>query len=145
MNEKTQKQMAKMVDALQPHCDETITSAMTCSHAGSMSSLLISQVTGGFGAGAKSCKLPNPVFIGVGSKTIYAFKFAPRGFKFKIKKEVARWPRDEMTVVFEKKRTLTTIVMSTKSDEHYPLEIITMMGGSELADHFLKALGASSV
>lgn len=42
-----QKQMARMVDSIQPHCDEPITAAMTCSHAGSMSSLLFSKMTGG--------------------------------------------------------------------------------------------------
>ena len=47
MDDKTKKQMAKMVDALQPHCDEQIVAAMTCSHAGSMRSLLISRLLGG--------------------------------------------------------------------------------------------------
>ena len=37
MDPKLEKQMAKMVDAVQPHCDEQIIAAMTCSHAGSMS------------------------------------------------------------------------------------------------------------
>ena len=60
MDNKTEKQMAKMVEALQPHCDEQIIAAMTCSHAGSMSSLFISKLFGGFGAGAKSSNLPNP-------------------------------------------------------------------------------------
>jgi hypothetical protein len=143
MDEKTMKQMAKMVDALQPHCDEEIVAAMTCSHAGSMSSVLISKLMGGIGAGTKSSNLPNPVFIAVGSKSIYAFKYAPRGFKFKIKKEVARWPKDEVSVVVEKTSAMTTFVLTTSSGESYPLEIPTMMGGKELVDVFLEALGAS--
>jgi hypothetical protein len=143
MDEKTMKQMAKMVDALQPHCDEEIVAAMTCSHAGSMSSVLISKLMGGVGAGTKSSNLPNPVFIAVGSKSIYAFKYAPRGFKFKIKKEVARWPKDEVSVVAEKTSAMTTFVLTTSSGESYPLEIPTMMGGKELVDVFLEALGAS--
>jgi len=49
MDEKTKKQMAKMVDALQPHCDEPIAAAMTCSHAGSMGSVLFSRRLGGSG------------------------------------------------------------------------------------------------
>ena len=143
MDEKTMKQMAKMVDALQPHCDEEIVAAMTCNHAGSMSSFLISKLMGGGGAGTKSSNLPNPVFIAVGSRSIYAFKYAPRGFKFKIKKEVARWPKDEVSVVAEKTNMMTTFVLTTGSGESYPLEIPTMMGGKELVDVFLNALGVS--
>jgi hypothetical protein len=143
MDEKTMKQIAKMVDALQPHCDEEIVAAMTCSHAGSMSSLLVSKLMGGIGAGTKSSSLPNPVFIAVGSRSIYAFDYAPRGFKFKIKKEVARWPKDEVSVVAEKTSTMATFVLTTSSGESHPLEVPTMMGGKELVDAFLKALGAS--
>jgi len=143
MDKKTMRQMAKMVDALQPHCDEEIVAAMTCSHAGSMSSVLVSKLMGGIGAGTKSSNLPNPVFIAVGSKSIYAFDYAPRGFKFKIKKEVARWPKDEVSVVAEKTSTMATFVLTTSSGESYPLEVPTMMGGKELVDVFLKALGGS--
>jgi hypothetical protein len=143
MDKKTMKQMAKMVDALQPHCDEEIVAAMTCSHAGSMSSVLVSKLMGGIGAGTKSSNLPNPVFIAVGSQSIYAFDYAPRGFKFKIKKEVARWPKDEVSVVAEKTSTMATFVLTTGAGESYPLEVSTMMGGKELVDVFLKALGGS--
>jgi len=143
MDEKTRKQMAKMVDPLQPHCDEQLIAAMTCNHAGSMSSVLVSKLMGGAGAGAKSSNLPNPVFIAVGPKTIYAFDYAPRGFKFKIKKEVARWPKDGVSVVVEKSGAMTTFVISTGSGESYPLEVPTMMGGKELVDAFLEALGGS--
>ena len=143
MDEKTMKQMAKMVDALQPHCDEEIVAAMTCSHAGSMSSVLASKLMGGIGAGAKSSNLPNPVFIAVGSNSIYAFDYAPRGFKFKIKKEVARWPKDEVSVEVEKTRTMATFVLTTGSGESHHLEVATMMGAEELVDVFLKALGES--
>ena len=54
MDEKTMEQMAKMVDAVQPHCDEEIVAAMTCSHAGSMGSGLLSKLLGIFGGGAKT-------------------------------------------------------------------------------------------
>ena len=143
MEKKTTKQMAKMVDALQPYCDEEIVAAMTCSHAGSMSSLLVSKLMGGFGAGRKSSNLPNPVFIAVGSKSIYAFDFAPRGFKFKIKKEVARWPKDKVSVVANKTKTMASFALTTDTGENYTFEIPTMMGGKELVDVFLKAIGAS--
>jgi len=143
MDKKTMKQMAKMVDALQPHCEEEIVAAMTCSHAGSMSSGLISKLFGGFGGGAKSSYLPNPVFIAVGSKSIYAFDYAPRGFNFKIKKEVARWPRDEVSVEAENTGAMATFVLTTGSGESYHFEVSTMMGGRELVDVFFGAIGGS--
>ena len=143
MNEKTKKQMAKMVDALQPHCDETILSAMTCSHAGSMRSLLISKLLGGGGGVGRSVKLPNPVFIGVGPKTIYAFDYRPRGFNFKIKKEVARWSRDEITIESENTGAMANFSLTTGSGERYDLEIPTMMGARELIDAFFETLSSS--
>ena len=143
MDKKTMKQMAKMVDAVQPHCDEVIVAAMTCSHAGSLSSVLVSKLMGGIGEGTKSSSLPNPVFIAVGAKSIYAFEYAPRGFKFKVKKEVARWPKDEVNVVTELTSTMATFVLTTGSGESHPLEVPAMMGGKELVDMFLKALGGS--
>ena len=65
------------------------------------------------------------------------------GDKFKVKKEVARWPKDEVSVVAEKTSTMATFVLTTSSGESYPLEVPTMMGGKELVDVFLKALGGS--
>jgi len=143
MDEKTMKQMAKMVDAIQPHCDEEIVAAMTCNYTGPTSSLLVSKLMGAIGAGTKTSTFPNLVFIAVGSRSIYAFDYAPRGFKFKIKKEVARWSKDEISVVAEKTSMMATFVLTTSSGESYPLEVPTMMGGKELVDVFLKALGAS--
>ena len=141
MDKKTKKQMAKMVDALQPHCDEQIAAAMTCSLAGSMGSLLISRLLGGSGGNVQSVKLPNPVFIAVGTKSIYAFKYAPRGFKVKFKKEVARWSKDEVSVETKNTGVMATFVLTTDAGESYPLEIPTMMGGRELVDMFFSALG----
>jgi hypothetical protein len=140
MDSKSEKQMAKMVDAVQPYCDEPIVAAMTCSHAGSMSSALTSKLAGGIGALSKSSHLPNPVFIAVGANTIYAFDYKPRGFKFKIKKEAARWSRNEVSVAAEHTRTMSYFTITTASGENYPMEIPTIMGGKELADLFLKAL-----
>lgn len=143
MNEKTKKQMAKMVDALQPHCDEPILSAMTCSHAGSMRSLLFSKLLGGGGGVGRSFKLPNPVFIAVGPKTIYAFDYKPRGFNFKIKKEVARWSRDDVNIESENSGAMANFSLTTKAGEQYTLEIPTMMGGRELVDMFFEVLTGS--
>ena len=143
MNTKTEKQMAKMVDAVQPHCDEEIVAAMTCSHAGSMSSALVGRLLGGFGLGKKPSNLPNPVFIAVGSKSIYAFKYAPRGFNFKIKKEVARWPKDAISVEIDKSKTMVNFTLIRGLDESHHLEIPTMMGGKELVDAFFAALGGT--
>ncbi len=151
MDKKTREQMANMVDALQPHCDEEIVAAMTCSRAGSMGSALFGSVFSGLiarllgrgGGGKKSSNLPNPVFIAVGSSTIYAFDYAPRGFKFKIKKEVARWPKDEVSVTVEKTRTMANFVLTTGADESHQLEVATVMGAGEVVDVFLEALGGS--
>ena len=143
MDEKTRKQMAKMVDAVQPKCDEPIAAAMTCSHAGSMRSMglgLISKLLGGLAAGAKSSNLPNPVFIAVGARTVYAFGYAPRGFNFKIKKEVARWPKDQVSVLVKNTGAMTTFGLTTAWGESHSLEVPTMMGGRELVEMFLKAL-----
>ena len=143
MDEKTRKQMARMVDAVQPKCDEPIFAAMTCSHAGSMTSMslgLISKLLGGFAAGAKSSNLPNPVFIAVGAKTVYAFDYAPRGFKYKIKKEVARWPKDQISVLVKNTGAMTTFDLTMTSGESHSLEVPTMMGGKELVEMFLEAL-----
>jgi hypothetical protein len=151
MDEKTMQQMAKMVDAVQPRCDEQIVAAMTCSRAGSMSSALIGSVgsglvsllSGGGRAGRKSRNLPNPVFIAVGTRSIYAFDYAPRGFKFKIKKEVARWPKDEVSVAVKKTGAMVAFDLNTALGESYPLEVATMMGARELVQVFLEALGGS--
>jgi hypothetical protein len=116
---------------------------MTCSHAGSMGSTLISKFLGGIGAGGRSSDLPNPVFIAVGTQSVYAFNYTPRGFKFKIKKEAARWSKDEIDVVVKKTGVMATFDLVTASGEIYPLEVPTMMGGKELVDIFLEALGGS--
>jgi hypothetical protein len=140
MDSKSEKQMAKMVDAVQPHCDEQIVAAMTCSHAGSMSATLASKLMGGAGAPAKSFNLPNPVFIAVGTNTVYAFSYKPRGFKFKIKKEVMRWPRDEVSVKVEETNMMCYFNLMMSSGESYPMEVSVLLGGRELVHLFLKAL-----
>ena len=137
MDSKLKKQMAKIVDAVQPFCDEPILTAMTCSHAGSMSSALMSKFIDGAGALSKSFDLPNPVFIAVGERYVYAFKYKPRGFKFKIKKEVARWPKDEVSVPHEETGMMCYFILTLKSGESYPMEIPIMMGGKELVQKFL--------
>jgi len=149
VNEKTMQQMNKMVDAVQPSCDEQIVAAMTCSRSGSMSSALVGSgllsklFGGGGGGGKKSLKLPNPVFIAVGSQSIYAFDYAPRGFKFKIKKQVARWSKDELDVVIKNTGAMVTFDLITALGESYSLEVTTMMGARELVKMFFDALGVS--
>ncbi|MBN2028348.1 MAG: hypothetical protein JW854_16485 [Actinobacteria bacterium] len=140
MAEKSEKQMAKMVDAVQPHCDEAIVAAMTCSHAGSMGSLLASKLAGGIGGMARTSGLPNPVFIAVGTDTIYAFDYRPRGFKFKIKKEVARWPRAEMNIEVEETGKMCYFTMTTSGGESYAMEVPTVMSGKDLVALFIAAL-----
>ena len=135
-----QKQMARMVDSVQPHCDEPISAAMTCSHAGSMSMVLFSKLTGGRELAEYTSDLPNPVFLAVGSDSIYAFDYKPRGFKFKIKKEVARWPRRDVEVAVEETDRMAYFTMTTSSGEIYPMEVATVMGAQDVVDLFLTAL-----
>lgn len=132
--------MARMVDSVQPYCEDKIVAAMTCSHAGSMSSLVASKLLGGAGAGTQTSDLPNPVFIAVGENTIYAFAYQPRGFRFKIGKEAAQWKKDEVKVVSEQSSMMFYFSLNTKSGESYPFEVPTMMGGKELVQMFLDAL-----
>ena len=142
MDEKTRKQMATMVDAVQPHCDETVIAAMTCSHAGSMKSVFLVKIFKWLWPVAHTSKLPNPVFIAVGKNTIYAFDYRPRGFKFKIKNEVARWPKNEVMVAHEETGMMARITLTTNSGETHPLEVPTFMGGKELVRLFLDALNS---
>lgn len=140
MDSKQEKQMARMVDAVQPHCDEEIRAAMTCSHAGSMSSVLMSKLLGGAGAISKAFDLPNPVFIAAGKDHIYAFKYKPWFLKFKIKKEVARWAKNEVDVTSEETKTMYYFALTFSSGESLPFEIPVMFGGRELVHTFLEAL-----
>jgi hypothetical protein len=135
------KQMRRMVDAVQPQCDEPIAAAMTCSHAGSMSSVLLSRVTGGMTGVSRTSDLPNPVFIAVGSDNVFAFAYKPRGFKVKIKKELARWPRADLTVAVEETGRMSYFTMATGSGDVYALEVATVMGAKDVVDLFLTALG----
>jgi hypothetical protein len=108
--------------------------------------MLFTKLFGIFGTITKSSQsspLPNPVFIAVGAKSVYAFDYAPRGFKFKIKKQVARWPRDEVNVVVKKTGAMTAFDITTASGESHPLEVPTMMGGKELVGMFFAALEGS--
>ena len=141
MENKHKEQMAKMTDAVQPHCDEEIIAAMTCSHSGSTARTLIAKIfLGGFGAPWGSSGLPNPVFLAVGKENIYAFAYKPRGFKFKIKKEVARWARKDISIESETEGKMYSFTISTPSGEKYPLEIPVYMGGKEIAKFFLDSM-----
>jgi hypothetical protein len=141
VDEKTQKYMARMVDAIQPHCDEPVIAAMTCSHAGSMSAGLRASLLGG--AIRRTSDLPNPVFLAVSPQTVRAFDYRPRGFKFKIKKEVARWPRADLTVAVEKTARMAYFTITTAAGDTYPLEVVTVMGAEPAVDLFLSALSGS--
>jgi hypothetical protein len=133
--------MATMTEAVQPHCPEPIIAAMTCSHSGTMARTLVTKLLfGGFGAAWGTSGLPNPVFLAVGRETIYAFDYRPRGFKFKIKKEAARWPRKDVRVEVEPGERMFKFTLSLPSGERYPLEIPVFMGGRELARFFIDSL-----
>ena len=134
------KQMARMIDSVQAHCDKPIAAAMTCSHAGSMDSLLFSKLTGGLGGLSRTSELPNPVFIAVGKDTVYAFDYKPRGLKFKIKKQVAHWSRADLHVAVERTDRMCYFTMTTGNGDVYAMEVATVMGAAEVVDMFVAAL-----
>ena len=140
MESKLKKQMAIMTDAVQPHCDEKIVAALTCSHAGTMSKTLLSKLVGEIFTPGKSFNLPNPVFIAVGTDNVFAFNYKPRMFKFKIKKEAARWSKNEIDIKFEDTGKMIYFVMKTSSGEAYSFEVPVVFGGRELVQIFLKEL-----
>lgn len=143
MDEKSAGQMAVMTEAVQPFCEDKIIAAMTCSHSGTMSRTLISKLFfSGFGAGWKKSGLPNPVMIAVGQENVYAFDYRPKGFKFKIRKESARWPRRELMVETEPGGKMFRFTITPKSGEAIPLEVPVFMGGRELVDFFVESLKA---
>lgn len=106
-----------------------------------MASALLSKVLGGVFGVSRTSELPNPVFIAVGSSTVYAFDYRPRGFKFKIKKEVARWPRADLKVAVEETDRMAYFTMMTGSGDLYAMEVATVMGAKEVVGLFLTVLG----
>lgn len=144
MNERSQKWLQRMIDGVQPHCDEPVVSAMVCSHAGSMRSALTAAVNPYGGRIARTSDLPNPVMIAVGQSTVHAFKYKPKGFKVKLKKgaEVARWPRSAISAQIDAEGKVTKFSLMTADNEVYALEVTTAMGGDEMFRHFFDALVA---
>ena len=140
---KTPEQMiAMMVDGAQPHCDEPLESAMICSHAGSMASVLTSKFLPTGGGIPRTSDLPNPVLVAVGPTTVYAFKYKPKGFKIKLKSgsEVARWPRTSIEVDTGKTGSVTQFALVTDQGDVYALEVTTALGGAEAYELFIKSL-----
>ena len=123
-----QRQIQGLVEAAQPHCDELIEAAMTCSHAGSMTSALLSKVAGGMLGVSRMSGLPNPVFIAVGHSKDYAFDDMPRGLEFKIEKEATRWPRADLTVAGDETDRMAFFTMTTGFGDLYAMEIPTVIG-----------------
>jgi hypothetical protein len=125
----TSRRMAKLVRAVQPYCDENIVAAVPCSrgHADATGSSLFAartkelahRVRPGDGIDA----LPENVFLALGSRWIHAFDYSPKLFGFRIKKQVARWPRDKTTVVAEYTSTMIYVVITTRSGESHALEV----------------------
>lgn len=144
MAKSTEQQIAMMVEAAQPHCDEPLQSAMLCGHAGSMANLLTSKFLGAGGGSTRTSDLPQSVIIAVGPTTIYAFKYKPRGFKVKIKpgSEVARWPRTSIEVEPGPTGMVSQFALVTEQGEIYALEATTLQSGAGAYDHFIKSLQA---
>jgi hypothetical protein len=141
MGKSPEQKIAMMVDGAQPHCDEPLVSAMICSHAGSMGAVLMSYVTSVGGGLTRTSELPNPVLIAVGTDTVYAFKYKPKGFKIKLKNgsEVARWARADIEVEADEPKKVSQFAIIA-GDSVYTLEVTTMLGGREAYELFIAAL-----
>jgi hypothetical protein len=142
MAKSPEQMIAMMVDGAQPHCDEPLQSAMICSHAGSLASVITSRFFPSGGGIARTSELPNPVLIAVGPTTIYAFKYKPKGFKVKLKSgsEVARWSRNAVEVQSVKTGAVSQFALVTDGGEVYALEVTTALGGAGAFDLFMKSL-----
>ncbi len=146
MGKSPEQKIAMMVDGAQPHCDEPIQTAMICTHPGSTAGALASAFSSlPVGGPTRTSELPNPVLIAVGTNTIYAFKYKPKGFGVKVKKgaEVARWPRSEIRVEVAEPGKVAHFALITSADEVYTLEVITALGGREAYQLFIDVLRSS--
>ena len=144
MAKSAEQMMETMVAPVREHCPEPIDVAMICSHAGSMAMAGIAAVTRVGPGLTRTSDLPNPVLIAVGEANVYAFKFAPKGFKLKVKKgwEVARWRRDEVSAIVGKDKRVQAITLRTPEGD-YDFEVTTMKRGSatEALDRFADRIG----
>lgn len=145
MAKSPEQMMAMMVDGAQPHCDEPLTAAMVCNHAGSMGAALTSALSSFGGGIRRTSKLPNPLLLAVGPTTVYAFKYKPKGFKVKLKRgsEVARWARRDVRLEVDQPGVLTTqFALAVEPDEVYELEATTARGGAGAFALFVDAMRA---
>ena len=85
------------------------------------------------GCNALTFLLHDPQFV-------YAFDYKPRGWKFKIKKEVASWPRGDLQVAVEETDRMCYFTMTTGSGDVYAMEIATIMGAQDVVDLFIASL-----
>ena len=141
--------MAKLVRAVQPYCAENIVAAMPCSRADTDSGgsnlfrLRSKDLASGMQPSGISGRLPERVFLALGSRWIYAFNYAPQLVGFKIKERVACWPRDEVSALAEYTSTMVYFVMRTRSGESHALEVSAMSAPvGRPAVEFLHILGA---
>jgi hypothetical protein len=146
MAKSPEETMAIMVAAVQPHCDEPVRAAMICSHAGSMSAAL-TQHLGASSGRVYTSELPNPLMLGVGDQSVYAFAYKPKGFKIKLKKgsEEARWPRQGLRVEADDPGgAVSQFAIVTADGNAYALEATTAMGGDVVLARFLDLLRSTA-
>ena len=142
MAKSPQEQLAMIMAGAQPHCDEPLETAMVCSRPGAMGRALLSAI-GTEDYSARGNDMPPITLLAVGPSTVYAFKYKPKGFKVKLKSgsEVARWPRDQLSVeVGEPGKVTSQFALVTQEGATYPFEVTTAMGGKEGYELFLAIL-----
>jgi hypothetical protein len=142
MAKSPQEQLAMIMAAAQPHCDEPLETAMICSRPGAMGAAMLSAI-GTEDYSARGNDMPPTTILAVGPSTVYAFKYKPKGFKVKLKggSEVARWPRDQLTVeVGEPGKVTSQFALVTQEGATYPFEVTTVMSGKETYELFLATL-----
>jgi len=149
VTDKGEKQIATFVEQVQPHCDETVRSAMLVTPAGSMGAMGLSAVSplGGMIAGKQAKKrsggLSKMMLLAVTDSSIIAFDAKPRGTKWKVKGELRRWDRSTTQIGAEKKKTTHLLVMTDEAGESSELELQSA-GGGHAIPVFFESLGLSA-
>lgn len=140
---KTPEQMlAVIVDAVQPHCDEVIETAIMCSRPGALGSTLLNAVSTADVFSSSGNGLPPTTIVAVGPTTIVVFEYKPKGFKVKVKdgSEVARLDRRTTTVEVGDGGMMTSQFALVGADAAYAFEVTTVRGAREAFDQFIEVL-----
>jgi hypothetical protein len=147
VNKRATRRVANMVDTVQAHCPEKIVAAMPWTRTRAWSPETFSgegppQDAAGERAEVAADLLPEQVFVAVGSGSTYAFAFAPKVSGFEIGRQVACWPRHEVSATAERANVVTYLTITTRAGESYRLETSTLTAAkARIVALFLEAWG----